>query len=111
MVRSAAANAYRESVRACAMRERRGPLAVTLVLHPPEPSDWAKRVTKAGSEAVLSVRRFDIDNCLKVVLDALQGVAFENDKQITRLLVSLGLPIPDGGVDVTIEEDSRFAIP
>lgn len=30
-------------------------------------------------------RRGDLDNRLKVVLDALQGVAFDNDNQVTEL--------------------------
>ena len=45
----------------------RGPLAVTIRLYRPQASG-------------------DLDNFLKQPLDALQGVVYENDKQIIRLL-------------------------
>ncbi|CAB4197127.1 Rus Holliday junction resolvase, partial [uncultured Caudovirales phage] len=87
MVRSSAANAYRKEVQETAVNSglslRTGPVRVSLELLPPTPKDWQKRVTKSGVLAVLSVRRIDLDNALKVVLDALQGVAYENDNQIT----------------------------
>lgn len=115
MVRSAAANAYRREVQQASeqigMTLHHGPVKVSLELLPPTPKDWHKRVKKDGALAVLSVRRIDLDNALKVVLDALQGIAYENDRQITNLFVGLGTVTTDGGVEVTIEEDVTFAIP
>jgi crossover junction endodeoxyribonuclease RusA len=54
------------------------------------------------------VRRIDIDNAQKVALDALQGIAYENDRQITSLWIKLGQPIKDGGLHVTITEDKDW---
>jgi Holliday junction resolvase RusA-like endonuclease len=31
--------------------------------------------------------RFDVDNCAKAALDALNGVAFEDDSQVAKLVV------------------------
>lgn len=31
-------------------------------------------------------KRRDLDNCLKVVLDALQGVVYENDSQVVEII-------------------------
>lgn len=114
MVRSAAANAYRGEVQHAAEQGgvtlHTGPVKLSLELLPPTPKDWHKRVKRDGALAVLSVRRIDLDNALKVVLDALQGIAYENDRQITNLFVGLGTVTTDGGVDVIIEEDFSFAI-
>lgn len=113
MVRSAAAVAYREEVAEIATRHcvtlHDGPVRVTLRLLPPMPQDWAKRLKKLGPcESVLGLRRLDLDNAMKVALDALQGVAYHNDKQITTLSVGLGMAVPDGGVSATVEDDALW---
>ena len=56
-----------------------GPVSVHIALCP--------ELTKKGTA---SKTRLDLDNCLKVALDALQSVAFSNDKQVVRLLAELG---------------------
>lgn len=51
-------------------------------------------------------RDSDIDNRIKAVLDALEGVAFENDRQIDQLIVKR-LPVDVGGdgyADVIVSE-------
>lgn len=114
MVRSAAANKYRKTVEQIARENGiellTGAVKVELKLLPPAPQDWNKRIKKHGPAAVLSVRRIDLDNALKVVLDSLQGIGYENDKQITNLFVTLGDVVHDGGVQVSIEEDTSFEI-
>jgi len=74
-------------------------------------SGGAKPLTgRLGVQIELSApnktRDTDIDNRIKAVLDALQGVAFENDSQIDQLIVKR-LPIDlggDGYADVIISE-------
>jgi crossover junction endodeoxyribonuclease RusA len=46
----------------------------------------------------------DLDNCLKVTLDALQGVAYDNDAQIKRIVAEYGNPVINGGVTVEVNK-------
>jgi len=55
-------------------------------------------------KGVASKTRLDLDNCLKVALDALQGVAFSNDKQVVKLIAELGPAQVGGALMVEIEE-------
>lgn len=112
MVRSSAAIEYKDLVTALAteslMAMHLVPVSVRMVLHPERPADWEKRSRKDPMWA-LKVRRIDIDNAQKVALDALQGVVFENDRQVTSLSIELGDPIPGGGLSVTIEPDKKWS--
>ena len=51
-----------------------GPVAIHAVLHP--------RLTKEGRA---SETRIDLDNCLKLVADALNGILWHDDRQIVRV--------------------------
>lgn len=112
MVRSSAAVAYKDEVGWIARSNRLElfsvPVMVMLVLHPVRPADAEKREKKDRLWG-LNVRRIDIDNAQKVALDALQGIAYENDRQITYLSIKLGQPIAGGGLYVTIAEDKDWA--
>lgn len=41
-------------------------------------------------------RRMDLDNCQKIVIDALQGVAYDNDSAVVDIHTTLGEKV-DGG--------------
>lgn len=69
----------------------KGPVQVSLVLRP--------RANKDGSASKLCI---DLDNACKVVLDCLQGVCYENDRQIDVLTVTRGAPKVGGGVDCEV---------
>lgn len=71
-----------------------GNVAVQMILHP--------RLTKAGKA---SRTRLDVDGGIKITLDALQGLAYANDKQVTRLSAQIGLPKPEGGLTVSVCPD------
>ena len=111
MVRSSAANAYKDEVGWIARANKvvliTTPIRVMMTLHPPRPQDAEKREKKDRLWG-LGVRRIDIDNAQKVVLDALQGIAYDNDRQITFLSIRLGQPVPEGGLDVMIEQDLEW---
>lgn len=68
-----------------------GAVMVEIVLHPPTRADGlASRV------------RVDLDNAAKCTLDALEGVAYTNDRQIEVLTIRLGDPMPAGGMTVGV---------
>jgi crossover junction endodeoxyribonuclease RusA len=68
-----------------------GPVIVVITLHP--------RSNKDGSASKTCL---DLDNPIKPVLDALQGVAYTNDKQVRRLSVAYGNPMKGGGLTVAV---------
>ena len=95
-VLSSDARKYREWVAIKAREIRAQPLSGNVAVH----VALCPELTKKGEA---SKTRLDLDNCLKVALDALQGIAFNNDKQIVKLVAELG-PARIGGalmVEVT----------
>ena len=64
----------------------RGPIHLWLELHPKQP----KKMTQKP------LRCLDLDNALKVTLDALNGVAWLDDRQVVEMHARRGEPI-DGG--------------
>lgn len=97
-VRSAEAAAYKETVRRIAQEAGAMPsegfVAVRLRLIP-----------KANKDGSANKTVIDLDNALKVALDALQGVAYHNDRQVRRIAAEYGSePKQGGGLAVEIEE-------
>lgn len=68
-----------------------GDVFVLIVFHP--------RITKKG---LASKIRLDSDNTRKALFDALNGVTWHDDKQVTRDVFYIGEPKIDGGLTVTI---------
>lgn len=69
-----------------------GPVAVAYVLHP--------RITKKGES---SKTRLDVDAPAKLLLDAMNGVCYADDKQVMKLAGSIGAPVIGGGLSVVVE--------
>jgi crossover junction endodeoxyribonuclease RusA len=95
-VRSAEAVAYKEHVAWSNLGTRHHKpistsIAVVVILHP-----------KLTAKGVASKTVMDLDNCLKVTLDALQGVAYDNDAQIKKISAEYGAPKVDGGLTVHV---------
>ena len=94
--RSAEAEQYKALVKLAAARAgMKGlavPVSVAITLHP--------KLTKKG---VASLARMDLDNCIKVTLDALNGVAYCDDRQVVRLIAEIGPPMSGGGLSVAVE--------
>ncbi len=62
-------------------------------------------IPKANKDGGASKTVIDLDNALKVTLDALQGIAYANDKQVRRIAAEYaGEPEQGGGLTVEIEE-------
>lgn len=84
-------HAWRKAVRdACPYTEKlEGPLSVTLSLFLPRPKSHYRTGKHAGhlkaSAPIWHSSRSDVDNHVKSVLDALDGVAWIDDAQVCRL--------------------------
>lgn len=97
-VRSAEATAYKSVVRRIAQEAgvvpSEGSVAVCLRLIP-----------KANKDGSVNKTVIDLDNALKVTLDALQGIAYHNDRQVRRIAAEYDSePAAGGGLAVEIEE-------
>ncbi|HEZ3118789.1 TPA: RusA family crossover junction endodeoxyribonuclease [Neisseria meningitidis] len=97
-VRSAQAAAYKKTVRRIAQEAgampSEGSVAVRLRLIP-----------KANKDGSANKTVIDLDNALKVALDALQGIAYHNDRQVRRIGAEYAdEPVAGGGLAVEIEE-------
>lgn len=79
-----------------------GRVAVKLVLYPHRPLDWQKRVQKLGAAWDDGVRSIDLDNAIKVTLDAMKGIAFEDDVWVRQIIAERAEPDGMARVVVTI---------
>lgn len=105
-VTSAAATAYKRDVAALARSAGLGgpsiaPIALEFVLRPPRPLDGDRRERLQGPLWHLPVRCLDLDNALKVAIDALQGIIYDNDNQVVSLRINRGIPVPNGALAVS----------
>lgn len=51
------------------------------------PKSYTKKRVQAIKEGLeLPNKKPDIDNCIKVILDALNGIAYEDDKQVVQVI-------------------------
>ncbi|HEU6456448.1 MAG TPA: RusA family crossover junction endodeoxyribonuclease [Roseateles sp.] len=73
-----------------------GRVAVTLQLYPHRPLDWQKRQRQHGAAWDDTVQCIDLTNAEKVLMDALNGIAFEDDKRVFRYSAERMEPDADG---------------
>lgn len=104
---SAEAKAYKQEVgwllRAAGVRQPiAGRVAVAYTLYPHRPQDWKTRQRKLGATWDDSVQCIDLDNAQKVLLDALKGLAFEDDAWVRRITAERAEPDGEARVVVTI---------
>jgi len=110
------AKAYKTDVAAAAMvaglrKPIDGRIELTVKLYPPRPQDWAKRSAKNPDGWDDDVRCLDLDNALKVTLDALKNIAYNDDKWVFRINAERCAPDANGArVVVTIKPLHRDAI-
>lgn len=80
-----------------------GRIALLIRLYPDRPQDWAKRARLAPDTWDDTVRCIDLGNCEKVLSDALNGIAWLDDKQLRRIVLDRCEPDELGGrVEVEI---------
>jgi crossover junction endodeoxyribonuclease RusA len=68
-----------------------GDVHIIVIVHP-----------KTNKDGTPSKVLLDLDNCLKVIFDALNGVSYHDDKQIKKIWAEYGEPMKSGGVTVHV---------
>jgi len=82
-----------------------GRIALHVRLYPARPQDWAKRAAQSPGAWDDSVRCLDLDNALKVLIDALKGRAYDDDRQIWAIYAERMTPDEFGArVHITIKQ-------
>ena len=103
MVPSAAATAYKKHVRMVAQSDG-------VVLHNDSICVNIQLLPKLTAKGEASKVLLDLDNCLKVALDALQGVIIENDNQVKEIHASYGAPTDGGGLRIEVKRMDDGAV-
>ena len=97
VITSKAAKAYKAEVGWLARQAKCnlhiGDVSISILFHP-----------KMNLDGSANKRRLDMDNLFKNIFDALNGIAWNDDKQITRLYAEVSTPMKDGGLTVVIED-------
>lgn len=106
---SAEAKAYKADVarivRAAGVRAPlAGRIAIDYTLFPKRPQDWQRRARRLGDAWHDDVMCLDLDNAQKVLLDALKGVAFDDDKWVRRITAARAEPDGEARIVVTISQ-------
>lgn len=70
----------------------KGRVGVAFTLYPQRPQDWQKRQRKLGEGWHDSVRCIDLDNAQKALLDALKGIAFDDDVWVREIVARRAEP-------------------
>ena len=101
------AKQYKADVRIVAQRAGvvapiAGRVAVAYTLYPQRPQDYAKRMKADPLRWDDTVQCLDLDNALKVMLDSLKGIVFEDDKFVHELHGRRAEPDGEGRLEVTI---------
>lgn len=79
-----------------------GRVQVEIALYPQRPQDWARRARRDPLAWDDTVQCLDLDNANKVLLDALNGIAIDDDRWVHRLVAQRMEPDGEGRVVVTI---------
>ena len=82
------------------------PVRISITVRQEIPKSWSKKKrseAEAGNIVPLS-RNGDIDNIAKSIMDALNGFAYEDDCQVTTLIITKIYAVQPGA-DITLRED------
>jgi crossover junction endodeoxyribonuclease RusA len=71
-------------------------------LYPKRPQDWQKRARISPDAWGDTVQCLDLDNALKVTIDALKGIAFDDDDQVHRIIAERMDPDGDARIEIRI---------
>jgi len=62
-----------------------GPVTVNIIVKIKTPSSWTKSRTEAAIQGdIMPTVTPDIDNCLKSILDGMNGITYKDDKQVIK---------------------------
>ena len=70
-----------------------GPVSVVVEVRP--------KMTITGKASKVLI---DLDNSLKLILDSLQGIIIDNDRNVKRIYAYYGEPVQSGALIITIEK-------
>lgn len=108
----AATRAYEEKVRLCWRTSRNAafgpevPVAALIAVYHAIPASASRKDREnMASNIVLPMKKPDADNVAKIVLDALNGLAYADDKQVVRLEVIKRYTTGEPYVQVTLSEE------
>jgi crossover junction endodeoxyribonuclease RusA len=87
-----------------------GRVAWRIQLFPKQPLDFAKRAARNPDFWDDDVMCMDLGNCEKVLADALNGIAWVDDKQIRRTVLERFEPVGEAHVLVTIGRLHQVAV-
>ncbi len=79
-----------------------GRLRVEIQLYPKRPLDWQRRQRQQGALWADNVRRLDSGNCNKIIHDALQGLAYDDDRWIWDERTVIMEPAPEAAARVLL---------
>lgn len=79
-----------------------GRVAVAYTLYPNRPQDWQKRMRRDGARWDDTVQCIDLDNAQKVLMDALKGIVFEDDRWVRRITAERAEPDGEARLVVTV---------
>lgn len=84
--------AYEQAVawaaKAAGVKPISGPVALQTVFWLPLPGSWSKKRASEALQSEKATSRPDLDNYIKSIMDALNGVAWTDDAQVVRLLAT-----------------------
>lgn len=99
---------YEQTIKAWAQRAigsgspLEGPLSVDLYIRMGVPASTTKKRTESCLQnAELPTKKPDIDNVIKIFLDAMNGIVYKDDTQVVRLSAKKGYSLVPG-VDVCV---------
>ena len=80
-------------------------IKVTIIAYFKAPKTVTKKERALIEEGILSpTKKPDIDNIVKIILDSLNGIAFKDDNQITKIEVEKAYTFDEERVYVKVEE-------
>lgn len=81
-----------------------GRVSVSIRLYPNLPKNWESRKKKLGDAWHDGVRCIDLDNCIKVTLDAMKGIAFLDDVWVRKIDAERMAPDGEARMVVTVSQ-------
>lgn len=93
---SDAAKKYKQDAHLLAIAAQMRPIGGNVILT----VRVSPKLTKKGTASKVLL---DLDNCLKVLIDCLIGIAYADDKQVRKIVAEYVDPIVGGGVEVEVK--------